>query len=105
MRHILVDYARAGKRQKRGGGAERIPFDEAVVVGPAPLPGLTELDEALQRLETLDSRKAQVVELLFFGGLTYPEVAAALGISEATVHRDLKMAKAWLHKDLSGPQR
>jgi RNA polymerase sigma-70 factor (ECF subfamily) len=102
MRNILVDYAKAGKREKRGGGAVRIEFDEAVMVGAAPAPGLTELDEALQRLEMHDARKAQVVELLFFGGLTYDEAAAALGISEATVHRDLKMAKAWLHKDLSG---
>jgi RNA polymerase sigma-70 factor (ECF subfamily) len=101
MRNILVDYAKAGKRQKRGGGAERIVFDEAVLIGPAPVPGLADLDEALQRLETHDPRKAQVVELLFFGGLTYDEAAAALGISEATVHRDLKMAKAWLHKELS----
>ena len=101
MRNILVDYAKAGNRQKRGGGAERIVFDEAVMIGPAPVPGLADLDEALQRLEVHDPRKAQVVELLFFGGLTYDEAAAALGISEATVHRDLKMAKAWLHKELS----
>ena len=104
MRNILVDYARAGKRQKRGGDAERIAFDEAVLVGPSPVPGLTDLDESLQRLERHDARKAQVVELLFFGGLTYDEAAAALGVSEATVQRDLKMAKAWLHNDLSGRQ-
>ena len=102
MRSILVDYAKAGNRQKRGGGAEHIPFDEAVLVGPSSGPGLAELDESLQRLEAHDARKGKVVELLFFGGLTYDETAAALGISEATVHRDLKMAKAWLHRDLSG---
>jgi RNA polymerase sigma factor (TIGR02999 family) len=104
MRNILVDHARAGKRRKRGGDAERIAFDEAVLIGPSPVPGLTDLDESLQRLERHDRRKAQVVELLFFGGLTYDEAAAALGVSEATVHRDLKMAKAWLHNDLSGRQ-
>jgi RNA polymerase sigma factor (TIGR02999 family) len=104
MRNILVDRARAGKGQKRGGDAERIAFDEAVFVGPSPVPGLTDLDEALQRLEVHDPRKAQVVEMLFFGGLTYDEAAAALGVSGATVHRDLKMAKAWLHKDLSARQ-
>jgi RNA polymerase sigma factor (TIGR02999 family) len=102
MRSILVDYAKAGKRQKRGGGAEHIAFDEALLVGPATPLGLPDLDESLQRLEAHDARKGKVVELLFFGGLTYDETAVALGISEATVHRDLKMAKAWLYRDLSG---
>jgi RNA polymerase sigma factor (TIGR02999 family) len=102
MRNILVDHAKAGNRQKRGGGAEHIAFDEAVLIGRASAPGLAELDEALARLEMHDARKAKIIELLFFGGLTYEEAAAALGISEATVHRDLKMAKAWLHRDLSG---
>jgi RNA polymerase sigma factor (TIGR02999 family) len=102
MRSILVDYAKAGKRQKRGGGAEHIAFDEAVLVSPATPLGLPDLDESLQRLEAHDARKGKVVELLFFGGLTYDETAVALGISEATVHRDLKMAKAWLYRDLSG---
>ena len=102
MRSILVDHAKAKKRQKRGGGAEHVAFDEAVMVGPDSTAGLAELDESLQRLEAHDARKSKVVELLFFGGLTYDETAAALGISEATVHRDLKMAKAWLHRDLSG---
>jgi RNA polymerase sigma factor (TIGR02999 family) len=102
MRSILVDYAKAGKRQKRGGGAEHIAFDEALLVSPATPLGLPDLDESLQRLEAHDARKGKVVELLFFGGLTYDETAVALGISEATVHRDLKMAKAWLYRDLSG---
>jgi RNA polymerase sigma factor (TIGR02999 family) len=102
MRSILVDYAKAGKRQKRGGGAEHIAFDEALLVSPAMPLGLPDLDESLQRLEAHDARKGKVVELLFFGGLTYDETAVALGISEATVHRDLKMAKAWLYRDLSG---
>lgn len=102
MRNILVDHAKAGNRQKRGGGAQHIAFDEAVLIGPSSAPGLADLDEALQRLEMHDARKAKIVELLFFGGLTYEETAAALDISEATVHRDLKMAKAWLHRDLSG---
>jgi RNA polymerase sigma-70 factor (ECF subfamily) len=102
MRHILVDYAKAVKREKRGGGAAHVPLDEAVLVGPSSAPGLADVDESLQRLELHDPRKSQVVELLFFGGLTYEEAAAALGISPATVHRELKMAKAWLHRDLSG---
>src|ERR1700683_5237247 len=102
VRSILVDYAKAGKRQKRGGGAEHIAFDEALLVSPATPLGLPDLDESLQRLEATDARKGKVVELLFLGGLTYDETAVALGISEATVHRDLKMAKAWLYRDLSG---
>ncbi len=102
MRNILVDYAKRAKREKRGGGAQHVSFDEAVLVDPSSAPGLPDLDESLQRLETLDPRKGKVVELLFFGGLTYQETAAALGISEATVHRELKMAKAWLFTDLAG---
>jgi RNA polymerase sigma-70 factor (ECF subfamily) len=103
MRNILVDYAKGAKRQKRGGGAQHVDFDEAVLVDPSAAPGLPDLDESLQRLEVHDPRKGKVVELLFFGGLTYEETAAALGISEATVHRELKMAKAWLYRDLAGP--
>jgi RNA polymerase sigma factor (TIGR02999 family) len=101
MRHILVDHARAGKRQKRGDGYDRVAFDEAVLVCPQSSPDLSALDESLNRLAAQDARKSQVIELLFFGGLTYEEAAAALGISEATLHRDLRMAKAWLHKDLT----
>jgi RNA polymerase sigma-70 factor (ECF subfamily) len=103
MRNILVDYAKSAKRQKRGGGAVHVDFDEAVLVDPSSAPGLPDLDESLRRLEVHDPRKSRVVELLFFGGLTYEETGAALGISEATVHRELKMAKAWLYRDLAGP--
>jgi RNA polymerase sigma factor (TIGR02999 family) len=101
MRHILVDHAKAKKRQKRGGGAEHVEIDEAVMASAASLPALADLDEALTRLEANDPRKARIIEMLFFGGLTHEEIAAALGISQATVQRDLKMAKAWLHQDLS----
>ena len=100
MRHILVDHARSHARQKRGGGAQQIPFDEAVMVGAEPSSDLLELDEALTRLAAIDPRKSQVIELLFFGGLTYEESAAALNISPATLHRDLTMAKAWLHREM-----
>ncbi len=102
MRNILVDYAKGARRQKRGGGAVHVEFDEAVLVDPSSTSDLPDLDESLQRLEMRDPRKGKVVELLFFGGLTYAETAAALGISEATVHRELKMAKAWLYMDLAG---
>lgn len=100
LRHILVDHARTNNRQKRGAGAERLTLDEAIMVG-APQPQLLELDEALNRLAARDKRKSEIVELLFFGGLTYDETAAALGISPATVHRELTMAKAWLHRELA----
>lgn len=72
-----------------------------MVVGPEPSAELLELDQALDKLATHDSRKSEIIELLFFGGLTYDESAAALNISPATLHRDLKMAKAWLHRELS----
>ena len=101
LRRILVDHAKANHRQKRGGGAETIPLDEAIMVGPQTTGGIVALDAALQKLAALDERKSEIIELLCFGGLTYDETAAALKISPATVHRDLKMAKAWLHRELS----
>lgn len=101
LRRILVDHARASQRQKRGSGAEMIPLDEALVVGPDSLAGLLELDTALKSLASQDQRKSEIIELLCFGGLTYDETAAALNISPATVHRELKLARAWLHRELS----
>jgi RNA polymerase sigma factor (TIGR02999 family) len=101
LRRILVDHARAHNRQKRGAGAGKITLDEAILVGPGADAGIVELDEALHRLAKHDTRKSEVIELLFFGGLTYDETAAALHISAATVHRELAMAKAWLHNELS----
>jgi RNA polymerase sigma factor (TIGR02999 family) len=103
LRNILVDHAKANKRQKRGGGAEKVTFDDAVLVGPETPGGILEIDEALKRLAVHDERKSQIIELLFFGGLTYDEAAAALQISPATVHRELKMAKAWLYRELAQP--
>jgi RNA polymerase sigma factor (TIGR02999 family) len=101
LRRILVDHAKANHRQKRGGGAEMVEFDEAVLVGPQTSGGIVQLDMALQRLAALDQRKSEIIELLCFGGLTYDEAATALKISPATVHRELKMAKAWLHRELT----
>jgi RNA polymerase sigma-70 factor (ECF subfamily) len=101
LRRVLVEYARAHSRQKRGGGEALIPLDEALEVGPEATSTVLELDDALERLGALDSRKSEVLQLLFFGGLTYDETAAALDISPATVHRELKLAKAWLHRELS----
>jgi RNA polymerase sigma factor (TIGR02999 family) len=101
LRRILVDHAKANRRQKRGGGAETISLDEAVMIGPQSTGGIVELDSALQRLAAHDPRKSEIIELLCFGGLTYDEAAAALKISPATVHRELTMAKAWLHRELT----
>ena len=101
LRRILVDYAKSKDRQKRGGQFERVPLDDAVLIGPQADSGIIELDEALQRLAAQDQRKSELIELLFFGGLTYDEAAAALKISPATVHRELTLAKAWLHRELS----
>jgi RNA polymerase sigma factor (TIGR02999 family) len=101
LRRILVDHAKANRRQKRGGGAETLSLDEAVMIGPQSTGGIVELDLALQRLAAHDPRKSDIIELLCFGGLTYEEAAAALKISPATVHRELTMAKAWLHRELT----
>jgi RNA polymerase sigma factor (TIGR02999 family) len=101
LRRILVEYARSHNRQKRGGGEAPITLDETLVVCPEAASIVLQLDEALQRLAALDPRKSEVLQLLFFGGLTYEETAAALDVSPATVHRELKLAKAWLHRELA----
>lgn len=100
LRRILVDHAKSNNRKKRGGELQKVTLDEAVLVGPQSGKGLVELDEALHRLAAQDQRKSELIELLFFGGLTYDEAAAALNISPATVHRELTLAKAWLYREL-----
>jgi RNA polymerase sigma factor (TIGR02999 family) len=100
MRQILVDHARANRREKRGGAVAKISLEDAVLISPDAGERLIDLDEALQNLARIDPRKANLVELLYFGGLTQPEAAAALGVSEPTVQRDLKFAKAWLYRAL-----
>lgn len=100
MRHILVDFARAKTVQKRGGGAVRVPLDEAAPLTSSPSYDVVSLDAALERLMALDSRRAKVVELRIFGGLTIEETAVALQISTDTVTRDWKLAKAWLAREL-----
>lgn len=101
LRRVLVEYARAHNRQKRGAGEKPLPLDEALEVGVGAASTVIALDEALERLRALDSRKSDVLQLLYFGGLTYDETAAALDISPATVHRELKLAKAWLHREMA----
>jgi RNA polymerase sigma-70 factor, ECF subfamily len=104
MRRILVDFARSKKYQKRGGGAQPVTLDEALVVA-APGRDLIALDEALDALGKLDERKARVVEMRFFGGLSVDETAAALGVSGDTVMRDWRLAKAFLLRELRGPSK
>jgi RNA polymerase sigma factor (TIGR02999 family) len=99
MRRILVDHARNKRAAKRGGGAQQITFDEAAIVGQ-PDDELLEIDEALTKLATFDARMAKAIELRYFGGLGYEETAMAMNISVTTLYEDLKLAKAWLKREL-----
>ena len=100
MRQILVSYARTQHAQKRGGGAFKVDLDEAALVSPEESREIVELHEALEQLSALDSRKAQIVELKYFGGLNYDEIAEVLKISRITVRRDWEFAKVWLYTEL-----
>jgi RNA polymerase sigma-70 factor, ECF subfamily len=104
MRQILVEMARERGCQKRGGGERRVSLDEAMTIGAELDEDLVSLDEALGALAQFDARKAQVVEMRFFGGLTEEEIAAALGVSPETVRRDWRLARSWLRRKLSGGQ-
>jgi RNA polymerase sigma factor (TIGR02999 family) len=101
MRRILVDHARTKKRAKRGGSNIRVSFNEANVLAPNQNLDIVALDEALERLSEIDEQQSRIVELRFFSGLTVEETAAVLAISPATVKRDWRMAKAWLHREIS----
>ena len=101
MRHILVDYARSRDRVKRGAGAVRIELSEEAIVTESQAEQVVDLNDALERFATLDRRASQVVELKYFGGMSYDEIAGVLDISAITVRRDWEFAKAWLHKDLT----
>ena len=104
MRRILVDAARTKGSRKRGGGAQRVTLDDALIVSQEPAPDLVALDDALTALERFDARKTQVVELRFFAGLSVEETAAALGVSGDTVMRDWRLAKAWLVREMGGKE-
>jgi len=101
MRHILVSYARSRRAEKRGGGVPKLELDEAALVSQAQAQQVVELNEALEELAQFDERKSRVVELKYFGGLNYEEIAEVLKISPVTVKRDWQLAKAWLHKELT----
>jgi len=100
MRGILVNYAKSNQAQKRGGGAARIELDEAAILSPEQSKEIVDLHEALERLATLNSRKARVVELKYFGGLNHDEIAEVMKISTVTVRRDWMFAKTWLYDEL-----
>ena len=100
MRHILVDYARCNETQKRGGGVDKIQLDETAIISPQESEAIVDLHEALERLDSLDSRKARVVELKYFGGLNHDEIAEVMKISSVTVRRDWVFARAWLRDEL-----
>ena len=102
MRRILVDHARTKKRVKRGGSDIRVSLSEVTIKASARDLDIVALDEALERLALIDEQQSRIVELRFFSGLTVEETAEVLGISPATVKRDWSMAKAWLHREISG---
>jgi RNA polymerase sigma-70 factor, ECF subfamily len=105
MRHILVDHARARRAGKRGGVQQQVTLDDALLPSPERTAERTIdvliLDEALENLAQFDPRQARIVELHFFGGLTFAEIALVLNVTERTVKRDWSMARAWLKGELS----
>jgi RNA polymerase sigma factor (TIGR02999 family) len=102
MRRILVDHARSRHYAKRGGSAQQVSFDDALIVSQERADEVVALDDALQELAQLDQRKSKIVELRFFGGLSIEETAELLDVSPGTVMRDWTLAKAWLHKQITG---
>jgi RNA polymerase sigma factor (TIGR02999 family) len=107
MRRLLIDHVRTKQRRKRGGGAVHVELDPALVADRGGDAEVLALDRALEELTALDPRKARVVELHFFGGLNYDEVARTLDLSPATVGRELRFARAWLRTAMArgGPER
>jgi len=102
MRRVLVDHARARGHQKRGGGAQRVTLTDALVIAPEQSLNVIDLDRALEGLGAVDPRKAKVVELRFFGGLSVEETANVLHLSNDTIKRDWRLAKLWLLRELEG---
>jgi RNA polymerase sigma-70 factor (ECF subfamily) len=105
MRRVLVDHARARGYQKRGGGLQRVTFTDALAIPTDSSPNLIDLDRALEGLAAADPRKAKVVELRFFGGLSVEETADVLHLSIDTIKRDWRLAKLWLLRALEGDAR
>lgn len=101
MRRVLTDFARSRRSIKRGGGEDLLPFDEELFGKRERAEGIVALDDALNTLAQIDERKGRVVELRFFGGLSVEDTAEVLGVSIETVHRDWRLAKAWLFRELN----
>jgi RNA polymerase sigma factor (TIGR02999 family) len=101
MRHVLVDYARARQRAKRGGGAPAVPLEDVAVISDERAEEVIAVDAALENLMSLDVRKGRIFELRHFGGLSVEEAAQVLQVSPATVARDWRMAKAWLRRAIT----
>lgn len=101
MRRILVNHGEAHRAAKRGSGLVHAQLDEALDVVGTPSAEISDLDDALRRLEAFDARKAQILELHYFGGLTYDEMAAVMQLSASTVDAELRFAKAWLRDQLA----
>jgi RNA polymerase sigma-70 factor, ECF subfamily len=101
MRHILVDHARSHDAEKRGAGAIQVTLDDALLASTGSAADVLAVDEALTRLAKLDARQAEILELHFFAGMTFEEIAAILGISTRTAKRDSNMARAWMKTELS----
>lgn len=102
MRRVLIDHARSHLYAKRGGGAQRLPLDEAIGLPEGQRDvEIVALDKALNKLELLDPRQGRIVELRYFGGLSIEATAEVLGISPATVKREWGVARAWLHRQIS----
>lgn len=101
MRTILVDHARSHACAKRGGGADELELNEAIVVSQDKASEVIALDEALKALELIDPQQSRIVELRFFGGLTVEEAAEVLHVSPATIKREWSTAKAWLYRELA----
>jgi RNA polymerase sigma factor (TIGR02999 family) len=105
MRRVLVDIARRRQAERRGGAMRRVPLDDVDVPAPALNPDLVAIDRALDQLAAVDPRKARVVELRYFGGLSMDEIAQTLDVSLRTVHNDWAFARAWLFRALTGGDR
>ena len=102
MRNALVDHARARRAAKRGGGLEALTLEHIAVLCPDRTPHILEVNEALDQLAKVDERKAKIIELRYFGGMSSEEIAAALDLSLSTVTRDLRLGAAWLRRLLAG---
>jgi RNA polymerase sigma-70 factor (ECF subfamily) len=105
MRHFLIEYARWRRAERRGGGAEHAAFDEAIFMSDEMSEEMIMLDEALKKFADIDKRKAEIVELRYFGGLTTEEIAELLKVSPSTVDRDWRIARSWLKREIYGEDK